>query len=136
MDARRFTALVHHLAHGKDRRRFLGQLLGSLAATGLVLRPVETGARKRRKKRRPQPSACARACGSNCNFCVTRATGPMVCGEGMAGGCDLTCTSDFDCLGTGFRYCIATLEEVETGHVSAVCESPGGHCANIQACEV
>ena len=146
MDHRRFATLIRCLPHGSNRRQALGSLLGSLAATGLLLSPIKAGARRRRKKRRkkrpgprpstPRPSACARICGSVCTACVTRAAASLVCGEGTVTACDLACSSDFDCLASGFRYCITTIEEVATGRVAPACESSGGHCSNISACEV
>lgn len=146
MVARRFATLVPHLPHSAARRRVLGRLLGGLAATGLLLSPIEAAARRRRKKRRkkrpgprplhPKPSACARTCGTVCTYCVTRAADSLVCGEGTVTACELACDDDFDCLSAGFRYCITTIEEVETGRVVPACETPGGHCANISACEV
>jgi hypothetical protein len=143
MHHHRFTALVHRPPHSTDRRQVLGQLLGCLAAVGLLPRPIETAARKRRKKRRkkrhhtsPEPSACARTCGSVCNFCVTRVQASLVCGDGMLVACNRPCSSGTDCLGTGFSDCISTIEEVATGHVTSACETPGGFCANISACAV
>jgi len=146
MDHRRVATFVRHLPHSTDRRRVLGPLLGSFAAVGLLLSPIETDAKRRRKKRRkkrpgprpsnPEPSPCARTCRSVCTYCVTRAAASLVCGEGTVTACELECSSDFDCLGAGYRYCITTIEEVETGRVVPACESPGGHCAKISACEV
>lgn len=74
--------------------------------------------RKRRKKRNnSSPPTCAELCAEGIDLCFERASDSTLCGNTFNTQCTV-CSSDQDCLGTPFPYCLSGLTVRATGEPS------------------
>jgi hypothetical protein len=156
MDPLRFDNLARSLTAGRSRRAALGALTaGTLGLLGLADTAAKQGKGKNSKRKKgkkrggnptgqpppidppaPAPPSCAATCASNCNYCVARAAGPPLCGDGYTYFCGApACSSDNDCTQAPNRpYCITGSVNRATGAFVAVCDDSAARCASIVVC--
>jgi hypothetical protein len=140
MDESRIDTLMRRLETGHSRRSTLERGLAALGAIGLTTVPVGAQARKRKRKRRkrPKPPTCREACGSACGGCARRAEGGFLCYTGTtSSSCANTCQSDDDCVGSGYPYCVRSIEFLVSGLISHPCGAGVAACTSLEdACTV
>ena len=138
MDSDRFDTLARAL-DPRSRRRVLGTLSGAiLGVLASVVAVPRTGARKKKGKKCPTcpgiPAApiCAQTCGT-CLLCYSRAADSNLCGNSglFQANCNSSCSSDNDCAGTAYPYCVTHYQDPGSAEKTAICGSPGGYCTSI-----
>jgi hypothetical protein len=137
MDNRRLATMVRRLGDTRTRRGALAGALLALAGPALPLRGVEAQAKRRKKKcKQPKPipePRCQEACPGICFGCASRKEGSLLCTDSFITG-GIHCSTDNDCVGTGFHYCLTKSEIRGTGDVNIFTVDGQGVCGNVQAC--
>jgi len=108
------------------RRTMQGIGLGTLGAimTGLDDALAKNNKKKKRRKRKRRkkrkkssPPTCAEQCAEGIDFCFERAADSTLCGNTFNTQCT-SCSSDQDCVGSAFAYCLDEIILRETGEPS------------------
>ena len=91
------------------RRRVLSW--GAAIAAALAYRDRDAVAkRKKKRKKKKEPPAppyasCEDRCHPSCTRCFLRPEGTPLCAAQGSSHCAYNCTSDSNCVGTGYPYC-------------------------------
>jgi hypothetical protein len=73
--------------------------------------------KKRKKRKKSSPPTCAELCAVRIDFCFERAADSTLCGNSFNTQCT-SCSSDQDCVGSAFAYCLDEVILRETGEPS------------------
>lgn len=126
------------------RREFIATLLavGAMSATGYRGIVVASKTHRKRCRRKTCPpvapvQSCIDLCDAGCLFCYRRHAASNLCGGTLSipGTC-VPCTTDNDCPGPAFPYCISAATTLATGETNefACPGQPAGFCGKPASC--
>jgi hypothetical protein len=130
-------------------RRGLVRWVAALSAA-LGLREVATqhavskgkskkGKKGKKGKRPPAPpyAGCADRCHPSCTRCFFRPEGTPLCAGQGSSNCNYNCTTDSNCVGTGYPYCTIGSYHFASGTVSLHDDCLNGNttiCTDVIPC--
>jgi hypothetical protein len=126
------------------RRRLLGWSAAIAAALGLgAYRDQDAGAKRKKKhkkhKKPPAPpyASCEDRCHPSCTRCFLRPEGtPLYASQGSS-HCAYNCTSDSNCVGTGYPYCTTGSYHFASGTLNTHDDCLNGNtmiCSDVEPC--
>lgn len=122
------------------RRRLLGWSAAIAAVLGLGAYRDQAGAAKRKKKKHKKPPAyasCEDRCHPSCSRCFLRPEGTPLCADQGSSNCAYNCTSDSNCVGTGYPYCTTGSFHFASGTLHKHDDCLNGNtmiCTDVQPC--
>ena len=123
------------------RRRLLGWSAAVAAVLGLGAYRDQDGAAKRKKKKKhkkpPAYASCEDRCHPSCSRCFLRPEGTPLCADQGSSNCAYNCTSDSNCVGTGYPYCTTGSFHFASGTLHNHDDCLNGNtmiCTNVQPC--
>jgi hypothetical protein len=129
------------------RRGLLGWLTGA-SALGFLAMPelAAAGKRHKHKKRKHKDkdkepalpyATCEEHCHPSCTRCFLRPEGTPLCAAQGSSNCFYNCSSDSNCVGTGYPYCTTGSYHFATGTLHLHDDCLNGNtsiCTDVEPC--